>query len=259
MIRIGICAPIDRLEDVAAIGYDYIELSLTAASAWSDAEFDLARAAVDAAPIRAEAFNGMMPADYRLTGPNADHAAALQYLDKAFGRAAALGGKVVVFGSGGARRVPDRFPTDEAWEQLAAFLHGAARLCETHGITLVIEPLRKQETNILHTVAEGFALAAKTAEPTVGVLGDTYHMYNENEPYSALVAAAPLLRHVHTAENVKRAFPSPEDGTDYAGLFAALKQAGYEGRVSVEGGAPDFVKDAATALQTLRAARDAGR
>jgi sugar phosphate isomerase/epimerase len=221
----------------------------------TDGEFARAKESLAQAGIQAEAFNVMVPPQYHLTGPEADLDPVKDYLEKALARAAELGCKVIVFGSGGARRVPERWSAFDAWTQLADYLKMAAPIARANGITIAIEPLRKQETNIIHTVKEGAALAAMVDDPHVGVLGDTYHMYAEGEPFSAFVEARERLRHVHTAENVTRAFPSRGDGTDYAGMFRALNEAGYDSRVSVEGACKDFDAEAAAALDVLRQAR----
>ncbi|MDR1598760.1 MAG: sugar phosphate isomerase/epimerase [Oscillospiraceae bacterium] len=255
MISIGICASPDKAGAAKRVGYDYIELNLSATAAMTDAEYAAAKDRLSDAGIRAEAFNVMVPGAYRLTGPDADLAPVREYLDKAIPRAAEMGCRVIVFGSGAARHVPERYAAYDAWTQLTAYLKLAASVARGVGITIAVEPLSKRETNIIHTVREGAALAAAVNEPNVGALGDTYHMYAEGEPYTAFIEAKDRLLHVHTAENVTRAFPSAGDGTDYAGLFAALKAAGYNARVSVEGSCKDFEAEAAAALEVLRGAR----
>ena len=274
MVRLGVCAGYECVGQAARMGFDYIEMNLSATALLSDEEYRKALGSVLESPIRAEAFNVMIPQGYPLTGPAVNLDAVREYLEKAVPRAAAFGAKVIVFGSGGARRVPERWDADVAWAQLIAFLRVCTPILDEHGVELAIEPLRQAETNVVHTVREGAALAAAVSYPfegenrfasrgvrnmdinrVIGVLGDTYHMDSEGEPYSAFVDAKQYLKHVHTAEAINRVYPTPGDGTDYARLFAALKTAGYEGRVSVEGGTKDFDKDAPIALETLRAAR----
>lgn len=275
MIRLGVCIGPERAEQATRIGFDYIEMNLSTTAALSEEDYTKALDTVLSSPIRAEAFNTMIPAEYPLTGPDVNLDAVQKYLDKAIPRAASFGAKVIVFGSGGARRVPERWNADVAWAQLIAFLRMCLPILNTYGVTLAIEPLRREETNIIHTVREGAALAAAASYPfegenrfasnkprdenvnrVIGVLGDTYHMVSVGEPYSAFVEAAKYLMHVHTAEAVTRVYPSPNDGTDYNGLFAALKIAGYNGRVSIEGMTDDFDADAPKALAVLKEARD---
>jgi len=274
MIRIGICTGWERASLVASLGYDYIELSLSATAAMEDVAFEEARAALADSPVRAEAFNSMMPPSLRLIGPDVDLVPVREYLTRAIPRAAALGAQVIVFGSGGARRVPERWAMDSAWAQLTDFLRLCLPILEEHCISLAIEPLSRSESNIIHTVREAAALAAAVSYPyegelrfsssnprveqvndTIGALGDTYHMAANGDPFESFVAVSRYLKHVHTAESLTRAYPRLGDGTDYTGLFAALADARYEKRVSVEGKTDDFEVDAPAALEALKDAR----
>jgi hypothetical protein len=45
----------------------------------------------------------------------------MAYVAKAFDRVARLGVRIVVFGSGGARRVPEGYPRDDAVRQMVDF------------------------------------------------------------------------------------------------------------------------------------------
>lgn len=114
MIRIGICSPMDAFETVAQMGFDYMETGLVPLYRLSDEDFSRMCERVDRAPIRIEAFNGMLPGTLPVTGPNVDGGALDEYLEKSFARARRLGAEVVVFGSGAARNVPAGFPIDEA-------------------------------------------------------------------------------------------------------------------------------------------------
>ena len=140
MIRIGICSPMDAFETVAQMGFDYMETGLVPLYRLSDEDFARMCERVDRAPIRIEAFNGMLPGTLPVTGPNVDGGALDEYLEKSFARARRLGAEVVVFGSGAARNVPAGFPIDEAWRQLFDFLKRAGAHAEAHDLTIAIEP-----------------------------------------------------------------------------------------------------------------------
>lgn len=261
MIKIGACVDVSKIHEAASIGYDYIEWSLSSVSELSDAEFEEAAKIVDDAPIKVEAFNGMIPAKYRLTGPDADLDAARAYVEKMVPRAMRVGGKAIVFGSGGARGVPEGASMDEAWRQVASYLEMCEPILADCGINLAIEPLSRNECNIINLVSEAVAISSLVNLPHIGALGDTYHMHNVNEPYEALVNAGNRLYHVHTSHARKndiyygRDYPYPGDGEDYPALFAALNKAGYDGRVSIEAGYEDFMRDGAIALAVLKEAR----
>lgn len=251
MIRIGICAPIQRILDVERYGFDYIEGNLTELTRMGDAEFEALCELVSGAKIRVEAFNCLLPGELRVTGDGVNARALHEYLDRAFSRAKRLGGEVVVFGSGGARHVPEGFPTDQAWRQMANFLRLAERHLADHDLVMAIEPLRHQECNLLNYVTEAVMLASWVQLPHVRVLGDTYHMAMGHEPLTSFLMAGELLAHVHTANSIGRTYPKKGDGEDYGRFFRALTEAGYQGRVSVEGGTEQFDLDAPEAYQLL--------
>jgi len=257
MIRIGICTDIKNIDIVEKCGYDYLEAGLASLAAMTDAEYAEAFERVQKAHIKVEACNGMLPASVRVTGPDVNAQKIHDYLEHAFTRAEKLGVKVVVFGSAGARNVPEGFNMGQAWRQISNFLRLAQPHAQEHGITIAIEPLRRGESNIINLVSEGTALAALLQLPNVKTLGDTYHMALCSEPLSALTNAGDLLAHVHTANALGRILPKEGDGENYEGIFEALIEGGYDARVSIEGGCTDFSAEARAAFEVLTQARDA--
>ena len=191
-----------------------------------------------------------------MTGPEAKPEEQRAYLERAFSRAHALGVETVVFGSGGARRVPEGFSHVTAWRQIADFLRLVGEYGEKYQINTAIEPLRRKECNIINLVSEGTLLSALVNHPRVGVLGDTFHMLCGSEPWAALEYAGEKLLHVHISHPLPdlsgRDFPAPGDGCDYAEIFQALKRMGYQGDVSLEAGYKDLEKDGAAAIACLR-------
>lgn len=128
-----------------------------------------ARAAqLEKAGVSLESMNVLFPGDFRLTGPQADFSAVDSYLEENLPKAQALGVKVVVFGSGGARHVPEGFPQEEAFAQLVELCREhIASAAAAHGITCCVEPLNRKETNILTTSGECFRLVGggKPSQP----------------------------------------------------------------------------------------------
>ncbi len=255
MIKLGMCADVKRIREVEEIGFDYIEPSLTALAALSESEFESVCALVDGCKIKAEAFNGMLPGDLKVVGDDVNAQKIHDYLDLALPRAKRLGAKVVVFGSGRSRAVPEGFDTGMAWRQIGNYLRMAQRHALENDIMIAIEPLRTGECNILNYVSEATLIASLIQMSQIGVLGDTYHMAMGGESFSALTMAGTQLKHVHTANAIGRKFPKPNDGERYAELFETLKGINYEGRVSVEGGYENFSEEAPDAHKALVIAR----
>jgi sugar phosphate isomerase/epimerase len=176
--------------------------------------------------IPCEACNLFFPGSLRLTGPEVDAHKIHAYLELSLKRAEMIGAKVIVFGSGGARNVPDAFPKERAWVQLVEMLHIAGPIAASHGIFISIEPLRSQECNLINTAAEGFSLARLVDHPNVGLLLDIYHMVAEGEDFGIASTARSLLGHAHFAEPRQRAFPLAADPTTRA-FIDALRRADY--------------------------------
>lgn len=251
MLRLGVCCGIDHVEAIAAAGFDYIEGGFGWLAGLSEPEFrDLLKKSADA-PIGFEAFNGMLPGTFRLTGEAADLTPVRPFIRRGFERAARLGGRVVVFGSGGARHVPEGFPIARAYEQLGEYLYMVEKEIAPFGITLAVEPLRAQECNIFNYVSECAAFARHLNLPHIRVLADQYHMYYLDEGAAAIEDAGALMAHCHIANPIERIFPAPGDEFDYAPFFLALHRIGYTGRVSVEAGCKDYAADSKRAYEAL--------
>lgn len=255
-MKLGVCTTLDNAGVLAQLGYDYIETGLAAVAAMPEAAFARAKESLTASGLRCEAMNVMLPGDLPVVGGAVDPARVESYLCAAFARAEQLGARVIVFGSGGSRQVPEGFSWARAWRQIREFLTLADRIAGRHGLRIAIEPLRREECNILNRVGEAVELAALLDLPHVGVLGDTYHMHCEGEPLTALTGAGELLWHVHIACPQGRAFPGPGDPADargeYKDLFQVLKGAGYQGRVSIEAGCERFKEEAQASLRLIK-------
>lgn len=239
------------VEDLAALGYEYIELSLRDLVALPEAALTALRTRLQRAGMKCEACNNFFPSEVRLTGPDVDADAALRYAERALATAARFDATVVVLGSSAARNVPSGFPPDLAWAQLRTLLRALAPVAERHRLTIAIEHLHRGESNILNTIAETWRMAQEVAHPRVRLLVDAYHLRMEMESPAILAEVAPAIAHVHVAEHRERRFPTGRDDL-LPNFFAALRAAGYVGRCSIEAYSTDFVADAARALCVCR-------
>jgi sugar phosphate isomerase/epimerase len=222
---------------LAAAGFDYVEWPLREIAALDEGAYGRLREHARTLPLTPEAYNVMLPGAIKVTGPDADLVALERYLQAAYARAAELGGRVAVFGSGGSRNVPEGWGREDAALQLEEACRVAGDVAARHGLIIAVEPLSARESNLVNTVEEGAALVRRVDHPAVRVLSDLYHVAAGGESFEGTVSAGPLLAHVHVATPKDRAMPLPGCGGDVlARYFRALKAAGYDGRVSVEGG-----------------------
>jgi sugar phosphate isomerase/epimerase len=250
-MRFGCCVSPDQIDILARAGYDFCELPAGSVLPFEDEAAALpALRRIAAAPLRPEAFNVLVPAQLPMVGPRADLAALQAYLRRAFGRMAQLGGVVVVLGSGGARRIPDGMPREQALDQLAAALALAGDEAARAGIVLALEHLNRGETNVFNSLAECQSFLEQRGLRGLQLLADIYHLELEHEPLAHVTAAGPLLAHVHVAGGGRRAPDVP--GYDYSGFMAALHVTGYDRRISAECGWDDLEAQAAESLGFMR-------
>lgn len=253
-IQIGYCTSLANLEAAKAAGFDYVELATSEIAALSDAEFEQAAARIRQAGLPVPAMNLFLPGTLKVTGPDVNPDQQMAYVARAFTRLARIGTTIVVFGSGPARRVPAGFPKEQAVRQLVEFGRRIAPEARARGITIAVEPLRPEETNIINSAAEGLELVNAIGDPSFQLMVDFYHLASVKEDPAIIVRARDHIRHVHMANPEGRVFPRAFDEYDYAPFFAALRAIGYDKRISVEASTKALATDAPTAIALLRRA-----
>jgi D-psicose/D-tagatose/L-ribulose 3-epimerase len=243
---------IDVIPVLKKLGYDYCELSLSDLCTLNEREFGKLQSELEDIGLPVEASNNFFPAGVKLTGPMVNKDIIISYLDMAFQRASALGVKVIVFGSGLARMVPERFPVNEATSQLISLLRLINQYAQKLDIIIAIESLRKQECNIVNTYREAIILAETTNASNIRCLLDFFHLSEEKENISVILNDKKKLAHVHFAEPVGRVFPGPGNELKYRDFFMHLRNAGYDQRLSIEAYSGDYIPDAKIALKLLK-------
>lgn len=261
-MRYGVCFGVeafDRVKTAKAAGFDFIECGFANLSRFDNSRFQSFKNALEENNILCEAANCFIPSDYRLTGNDiSDKKELCEYIEKGMARGEQIGLKIVVFGSGGARNLPDGFSFKKGFLQLRDFLRDiASPIAENHGITVVTEPLRFCESNIINTVSESVMLAAATECGNIAGLADIFHMVNSGDAYDNIRRLKGEIVHSHIScplsrDNMKRIYPSDINEFDYRGFIDALREAGCE-RCSVEAKCSDFEKDAFAAAAVLKA------
>ena len=253
-VEVGYCSPLKDLEAVKAAGFDYAELRTSEVAALSDAEFETLALRLQRLALPVPVTYLFVPREVRLTGPDVDEAVQTAYVRKALDRVARLGARTVVLGSGPARNFPDGFPKADAYRQFVGFCKRVGIEARSRGITIAIEPQRKQESNLINNLTEGLALVRDVADPNVQLTADFFHVAEEKEDPGVVLTAREHIRHVHTANPVKRVFPLHWDEFDYAPFFANLRKIGYAGRISLEASSGDFAREAPVSIALLKRA-----
>jgi D-psicose/D-tagatose/L-ribulose 3-epimerase len=258
-VQVGRCAGISKLEETKAAGFDFAEIGVRDIAKLSDEDFAKALATHKQVGLPTPVANVFLPGELKVVGPAIDKAAQMAYVTKAFDRMQQFGVKIIVFGSGGSRKVPDGFSKDEAFAQLVEFAQRIAPEAQKRDIVLAVEPLRQQETNIINTAAEGLKWVQAVGHPNFQLMVDFYHLAIEKEDPSILVRARDHIKHFHIANPNDRVFPLDANEYDYSGFFANLRQMGFKGGISVEAKhrAP-FAEEGPKALSFIRNALASG-
>lgn len=249
-MKFGMCGGFADMEAAKATGFDYLELPVTGIASLTDEEFEQQLQQLKQLRLPTTSCNVLFPGEIKLHDPAVTDEMINAYLEKAFSRAQRLGVETVVFGSGGARRRPDDVIYGQAFRRIVQVARMVGDMGAKYGITIVIEPLCRKETNMINSMAEGACVAAAADHPNVKLLCDTYHVTMDGEPMTDITRLGGV-DHVHVATRITRRYPvEPED--DLRECFSQLKKTGYTGNISVEGGSDDRMADGPRTLAALK-------
>ncbi len=237
-------------------GADFLEVSFDEICEFDREKISLCASKMEECGIVCYSAKNFLPASLKAVGSNVDYKALSAYLEKGFENAQVLGIKVVVFGSGGARRYEDDTSFDTAYRQLVEFTRDyVSPIAARYGITVVFEPLKSTETNLIHTVKDGVLAARDTGCENVGGLADLYHMVQNGDEIGNITAFRGEVLHSHIREPFERTFPLETDSAEskayYKSFFKALIEAGCE-TCAIESRAADFEDVIAPSLKYLK-------
>lgn len=220
----------ERLEDSAArlerYGVEWIELHGNRYGP------DLGYRAEEVAPVleahglRLSGICGIVTPDQELAS-NRPHARQrfLDYLRRQLELCVALGGRYILFGAGAVGR-PVAYD-DAELDRAADTLRLVADEFSAAGVLAAIEPIRPDETSLVHTCGDALELIGRVGRPGVRhIAADLYHMLaGEGHLGRALLEYGPLLANLHLADTNRRALGSGQLDVDV--VIMALYATGY--------------------------------
>jgi len=235
-MKFGICFSAQEALESEMFGADYLELSAWSVNNLTDEEFACLKGRIERGEIRTYSCNGLVDPDCRLTGEGVDFNAIREYCERVFERLAQLGITMLVFGSSKAKRVPEGFPFEKAWEQLKQVGEIFSDCAAKHGQTIAIEPLSYTEVNIINTLGDAAEYSRLVNKENYKILADFYHVDNNKEDFATFETHKDLLVHTHIATAGTRCMPQDEkDWEFFAKCIGTLKKIGYQGNISFEG------------------------
>lgn len=239
-MRLGCCGTLDHSLNLKESGFDFIEVNIQKVlqgnvddDTWNAQEIN-----PDNFALPVEVANCLLPSTLPVIGDDRNLNELQQYMERVTRRAKFLGIKVLVFGSGAARRRPEQFDKSKATNQLIDFCRLAGDACGESQVQLVIEHLNRKETNTINSLSDEKELIDYVNHPCVTALVDTYHYGLEGDSDQDLLKLNEKIQHVHVAEVVNRyqpgAYEHSNEAYNFKHFFALLQKINYSGRVSIE-------------------------
>ena len=231
-----------QCELAAALGYDGLEpapftfgedpTKLTTAEITQ-----LRRAAADAG-IAITGLHYLMKAPAGLSITTADPAVrahSIAVMRAMCGLCAELGGKILVHGSPD-QRVLEPGDEENSRKRGVECFAAVADAAADAGVTYCIEPLARNQTAFINTVAEAAAIVRHVDKPALRTMIDCSAAGQaETEPVDALIRRwlpTGLIAHMHFNDPNRR---GPGEGElAFAPILAALRDGGYAGDASIE-------------------------
>lgn len=249
-MKLGICTAPETAASLNGFRFHYVEANVQSFLVPEKPEADFEANLAKTGGLAVRAANCFLPGDLKVTGPKVDETRLVAWAESAFRRAKRTGIRSIVFGSGGARGLPEGFSPDEGRAQFLQALRLVAPAAEANGVTVVLEPLNTGECNFINTVAEGAGYIREVGHPNIRLLADFFHMLRDGEGPEILLETGDLLAHVHLAEKEKRTAPGVA-GDDFRPFLYNLAKTGYSGDLSIECGWGDLAAEHAAAYEAL--------
>lgn len=152
---------------------------------------------------------------------------------------------VMVFGSGKARMMAGR-PREECNRIIADSFREMAESIEPLGVTLLIEPLSKIETDSINNTKEAVELINKVGHKAFALHIDLKSTFAEKEDQGEIWSKyAGYIKHCHVADPGLK--PPSADCAGHYDAAKAIKRSGYDRYISLEIGrvsGPETLKEA---------------
>ncbi len=228
----------EKIRNAERYGFEGVELS---GGALNDPEgFAERKAVLKDSVVRASSICGGCPAEL-VHADGKRRQACADALKRHLDYAAELGavGPITVPIFNGNERVPDLSPWMSRQQieidLLCTMLEPLAAHAAKQGVSVLLEPLNRYESNSLPQQKDGAGVVRRLNSPGVRLMSDLFHMHiEETDSPAAIRAAWDCIGHVHLADNTRK-----EPGTgdiDFRAAFAALKEIGFTGYMAFECG-----------------------
>ena len=164
-------------------------------------------------------------------------------------------GGVMVFGSPQQRSTAGGSTRQEATRRFIDGLAEAAPHALASGVTVLVEALPANQSDVVQSLAEAAAIVREIGSPAIQTMFDVHNAIDESEPHAMLIDRYfDLIRHIHVNELDGRHCGTGD--YDYRPILDTLCRRGYSGWISLEAFdfSPGAERLAAESLQCLEGA-----
>jgi sugar phosphate isomerase/epimerase len=217
----------------------------------SNEQFAANLKAIKASKCKVFMCNVLFPGRIKIAGPEVKEEQVLQYLDSVLIRAEQAGIKNLILGSGGPRRLPDKYDLVKAKKDFTALARKMADAARKHQVRIIFENLNSKETNFINTLKDAAEIVRNVNHPNFKLNADIFHMMKENESPDAILKAGKLIVYCEVAEKEKRTYPGVR-GDDFRPYFQALKAIKFKGPIMIEGDSKDLNTEVPQAFNYLQ-------
>ena len=226
----------ERFKAASADGFEYCEFWR-----WEGRDWNKISDSVKQAKMKISSFSG--DDKYSLIDPE-DVSSYLDFLERSIDKAVSIGCPNLVIhtdalnpADGSAKKTRNNLSQDQKLINAYDLLKKCAPLAEKGGITLVLEPLNTlvdHKNYFLSDPDRAFELIDAVASENIRLLFDIYHMQiMKGNIIERLQKNIDRIGYIHAADVPGRHEPGTGE-LSYKNIFAALKEAGYDGFIGFE-------------------------
>jgi len=237
---------LDLIDKIKEMGFNFIEIAVESSAL---IELNILKSALQQKGIKAIMCGVFGPGRNLSSLEAEDRANAESYIKWMIDAAAELDAGPVIgpmYSAVGKARLEDPADREREWQLAVSGLKAMCKYAAERDVRLAFEPLNRFETDMVNVVEQGLKLIAEVGEPNLGLHIDTFHMHlEEKDSAAAIHKAGDRVFHVHACEN-DRGIPGTGQ-VNWEGVFQALSEINYQGKVSIESFTPE-VKSIARAV-----------
>lgn len=158
----------------------------------------------------------------------------IAYFDALIDFCGDLGGTAMILGSPKQRNTVG-ISIEEANKYFAEGLASVADHAQQRRVTILIEPLDTNQTDVVNTLAQAVEIVNQINHPSIQSMFDFHNTTNETEPFDVLVRKHyKYIHHIHVQEMDGKYLGTGSAVNDFVKTFQALKDLKYDKWVSLE-------------------------